>query len=135
TVAQLKKVGIDARVNEMEFATYAQGRARGTLRDMYMVAWYDLGDAENALIWYTKPSGIAVWDNGEFESIMQRARTTMNPAARERLLQEANAIMNRELPASFLFQIPAIYGVNKSVVGWEPRKDEIIGWLYKVSLR
>jgi peptide/nickel transport system substrate-binding protein len=134
-VAQLKKVGIDLKLNEMEFATYSVGRGRGTLRDMYMVAWYDLGDAENALVLYTKRGGFSVWDNPEFEGVMQKARTTTNPNARQQFLREANAIMNRELPASFLFQVPAIYGVSRNVVGWEPRRDELVGWLYKVVLK
>lgn len=135
--AQLRKVGIDAKVNIMEYAVYASARSKNPrpLKDMYIVNWYHLGDAELALGWYDKSAPTVLWDNQEYFEVFGKARTTMKPAERERLLRRAVDIMNRELPSLFLFQLSQLYGVHKSVKGWQPRFDEQIGWLYKVEIQ
>jgi peptide/nickel transport system substrate-binding protein len=134
--AQLKKVGIDVKPNIMEFAVWADGiyKTPKPLKDFYLVGWYNLGDAELALIWYDKSSPAVLWENNEFETVFSKARVTVNSADREALLRKASEIMNRELPATPLFQLFQLYGVDKRVVGWVPRSDELIGWLYKADL-
>jgi peptide/nickel transport system substrate-binding protein len=132
---QLKEVGIDVDVKLMEYAVWSEQRVKRTLKDMHLIGWYNLGDAEFALIWYSTPSGRTYWENEGFDEVFAKARSEMNPTEREKLLHQAMEIMHDEVPAAFLFQIPAIYGVSKDVEGFQPRPDELIGWLYKVDVR
>ncbi|WP_329455647.1 ABC transporter substrate-binding protein [Streptomyces sp. NBC_01497] len=63
-----------------------------------------------------------VWSsyhNTSFDALVDRARQTIDPAARDRLYAQAYAILDKDLPGIGLFQIYSIYGANKRLI-WHP---------------
>jgi ABC-type transport system substrate-binding protein len=102
---------------------------------MHLIGWYNDGDAENGMISYSHPgTGQALSTFTDFDDTLNKARIETNPAAREQLLQQAAALMNSELPATMLFQLPSVFGVAKRVSGFVPRQDGNIIDLNKVSV-
>jgi peptide/nickel transport system substrate-binding protein len=132
---QLKNVGVKTNVNIMEYAAYSTLRRANKLSGMHLIGWYNDGDAENAMISYSHPgTGQALSTFTDFDDTLNKARIETTPAAREQLLQQAAALMNSELPATMLFQLPSVFGVAKRVNGFVPRQDGNIIDLNKVSV-
>ena len=67
-----------------------------------------------------------VWSsyhNGRFDSLVDKARQTIDPAKRDRLYEQAHGILNTDMPGIGLFQIYSIYGANKRLQ-WQPDAQE-----------
>lgn len=54
-----------------------------------------------------------------FDALVDKARETIDPTAREKLYARAYGILDKDLPGIGLFQIYSIYGANKRLV-WHP---------------
>lgn len=124
--SQLEQVGIKINLQVLEWGDYSERNANKELSPMYIIGWYNVGDSEFALVWYSTDSGRSYWENPEFDELFNRAQTTVDPVERQALFEQANQMMSEELPSSFLFQLPALFGTSKAVANWEPRQDEML---------
>ena len=131
--AQLEEVGIRTNVQVLEWGDYSERNDQKQLSPMHIIGWYNVGDAEFAMVWYSTKSGRSYWENQEFDELFSQAQATIDPAEREALFHQANEMMHENLPSVFLFQLPAIYGLSKRVEQWTPRPDEML-YLAETSL-
>ncbi|WP_051839201.1 ABC transporter substrate-binding protein [Streptomyces sp. NRRL F-5126] len=63
-----------------------------------------------------------VWSsyhNPDFDALVDKARRTIDPVARDRLYAKAYGILDKDTPGVGLFQIYSIYGANKRLL-WHP---------------
>ncbi|MFI6344375.1 ABC transporter substrate-binding protein [Streptomyces sp. NPDC050560] len=63
-----------------------------------------------------------VWSSyhsAAFDALVDKARATIDPAAREKLYARAYGVLNKDVPGIGLFQIYSIYGANKRL-DWQP---------------
>lgn len=132
--SQLGKVGINARVDVLEWGTYSKLLAAKKIGALHLIGWYNVGDADFAMVWYATASGRSFWENPEFDQLFAAARSELDPKKREELLHRAGQMMHDELPSVYLFQLPALYGVSAKVGNWKPRPDEMLD-LRKATLR
>lgn len=131
--AQLEEVGIRTNVQVLEWGDYSERNDQKQLSPMHIIGWYNVGDAEFAMVWYSTNSSRSYWENQEFDELFNKAQSTIDPAEREKLFQQASEMMHDNLPSVFLFQLPAFYGLSKRVENWAPRPDEML-YLAETSL-
>jgi peptide/nickel transport system substrate-binding protein len=124
--AQLEKVGIRTKVDVVEWGTYSKLLAAKKMGPVHLIGWYNVGDADFAMVWYATSSGRSFWEHPEFDRLFAASRSELDPKKRETLLHEAGQMMHDELPSVFLFQLPALYGVSAHVDNWQPRPDEML---------
>ena len=124
--SQLAKAGITVKVDVLEWGAYSKVLAAKKMGPMHLIGWYNVGDADFALVWYWTGSGRAFWDNADFDRLFLASRSELNPGKRQALLHEAGHMMSQQLPSIFLFQLPALYAVNAKVGNWKPRPDEML---------
>lgn len=122
----LNKIGVKATVNIVEGGVFQQMNNALKFGPLYMVGWYNLGDADFATVWYTKAGLRTHWYNEDYEKMFVAARSTNDVNERIRIYREMGALAYRENPSIFLFGLPSIYGVAKNVKGFGAAADKIL---------
>jgi peptide/nickel transport system substrate-binding protein len=122
----LAEVGIKAQVNVVEGGVFSKMAEAQDLGPAHLVGWYSLGDADFAAVWFTKGSGRSFWVDPEYEKLFLEARTTVDQDKRLAAYHRMMAIMHEANPAIFLYGLPSIYGVSKSLTGFNPPSDKIL---------
>lgn len=90
--------------------------------DVARAGWVaDYADAQNYL--YLGKTGNAVgnyarYSNPEFDAVLKKSDETLDPAARAKLLKEAEAILLRDMPMIPLMYTAALHLVSPKVKGW-----------------
>ncbi|KQT49030.1 ABC transporter substrate-binding protein [Aureimonas sp. Leaf454] len=82
----------------------------------------DYGDPENFLAMNTtsnKTFNYAKWSDPEYDALMAKSYDEKDPAARAKLLHEAETILMREQPVAPLLVNNDLWLVSKRVVGWQ----------------
>jgi len=74
------------------------------------------------------------WSSPAFDERAHRARSTLDPAPRARLFQEAEAILLDDLPVIPLYFYQNIYRLQSSVQNWTPSPDQHPFWRF-IELR
>lgn len=132
---QLEKIGVKVTVVPKEWGVFIKELRADQLGPMFLIGWYNYGDASFALTHFTSRSTFGVYQkNAQFDELVARGESQIDPEDRMRAYQRATELMRDEAPAAFLIQMPAIYGVSERVVGFKPRADE--RWnLFDVDLK
>ena len=65
----------------------------------------------------------AGYSNSEIDRLLDEAATELDRGVRASMYQEAEAIVNAEVPYVYLWVPQDIYGVSKRVSGWSPSPD------------
>jgi peptide/nickel transport system substrate-binding protein len=85
-------------------------------------AWPTI-DADGLLTLFAPGNTYAYWENAAFGDLLQKGRSTTDPAARQGFYKQATALMCEEAPAIFLYVQPTTYGSAKRVT-WAARGDD-----------
>jgi peptide/nickel transport system substrate-binding protein len=64
--------------------------------------------------------------NPELDALLDAANTELDQSKRAELYQQAEAIVNRDLPKVYLWVAKELYGVSEKVSGWQPSADSRI---------
>lgn len=129
----LTKAGIRTKVVVGEAAQLTQKwRTAGKPKtgDMYFTSWgngsLDPFDIFNPTHRTNDRGNSAGYSNPEVDRLVDAAAVETDPAKRAGLYQEAEVIVNRDLPYVYLWVPQDIYGVSKRVKGWKPSPDSRI---------
>lgn len=122
----LNEIGVKATVNVVEGGVYSKMSVANQLGPLSMIAWYNLGDADFASVWFTRDGRRTVWINDDYERFFAAGRSTNDEAARIRAYHQMSAVMFRENPAIFLFGLPSVYAVGNRVSGFGAASDKIL---------
>jgi peptide/nickel transport system substrate-binding protein len=121
---QLGKIGVRTQVVTHEWGSYV-GKWPDGLVPMYMLGWAGSWDADGILYPLLRSGQrFARWSNPDFDSIIDKARRTLDEGERVKLYRQASLLAHEEAPWLFLFHGMDIYGVNRAVGDWEPTSDE-----------
>ena len=88
-------------------------------------------DYEMTIVSHTEPLDIAIYargpddyyfgyDSAAFVAVMDQLNGTVDPAARQDLLAEAQRILADDVPAAFLFQLPKLGVFARGLQGFWP---------------
>ncbi|MBN9063306.1 MAG: hypothetical protein BGP06_04330 [Rhizobiales bacterium 65-9] len=130
----LNEIGVKATVNVVEGGVYSKISVAQELGPLSMIAWYNLGDADFASVWFTKGGKRTVWVNDDYEKFFAMGRATNDEAARIKAYHQMSQVMFKENPAVFLFGLPSVYAVSNKITGFGAASDKILR-LSKVELK
>lgn len=123
--AQLAEVGVTAQISEMEFGAWlTKYRKDRNLGDMayFGLAWPTL-DADGLLSFWESSNDQAYYENPEFDSLIQEARSTTDSSRRLELYADATKILCDAPPHIGMFFQPITYATSPNV-HWTPRGDD-----------
>jgi len=124
-VGQLGQVGVRTQLNVMDFGTYWTNYwLTAKLNGLWFLGNGDpLFDSDYLLtgMLYSKGRGW-YYSSPKTDALIERARTTMDVAARQKVYAELMQDLHDEAPWIFLFVGKDVYGVS-SRIAWQPRPD------------
>ena len=132
-VAQMwTRIGVRTQVESLPWAAYAARTARQE-HNARLAGWGSVtGEASYMLVNIfgtfdrekrTGASNNSRYSNPELDALTARATATLDDAARERLLQEAVAMVDRETAMIPLFQLVNFWATRRGIT-YAPRMDE-----------
>jgi peptide/nickel transport system substrate-binding protein len=132
-VAQMwTRIGVRTAVEALPWASYSTRAARQEF-NMRLVGWGSVtGEASYMLVnifgTYDRERRIGAsnssrYSNPQLDALTARATATLDDAARERLLQEAVAMVDSETAMIPLFQLVNFWATRRGIT-YEPRMDE-----------
>jgi peptide/nickel transport system substrate-binding protein len=126
-VSYLQDIGINAELASAgDWATYLSERSQGNLVGLYQLGWTgDNGDPDNFIGYFF--SGVSVplaregyYQNAEVADLLLQGRVLSDPAAREVLYDEAEAIMAATADRIYIAHGPVPLAFNNRVTGYVP---------------
>lgn len=121
---QLKEIGIEAEVKVIEWGAYLDGTANGE-HDMFILGWVTVtGDPDYGLyaLFHSSQHGAAgnrtFYSNARVDELLDTARGTADPAAREAAYKEAQEIIRDEAPWIFTWTGEDLTGTRSNVKGF-----------------
>lgn len=124
----LGKVGIKANLLTAEYSTFFGTWSKGDYRGMSMIGVTNPDGAPNSLFnlfLYSKGSWPFSWTDARLDMLIEKARSTMDQAARVATYRELEQYVHDNAPWLFLWEQKDLYGINKSLK-WEPSSNEIM---------
>ena len=113
-VAQLAKVGITAKVQNVEWAQWLANTYGGPKNyDLTIISHVEPFDLDN----FTKPEYYWGYNNPKFKELYARIKTTANPAERNQLLGEAQKMLADDAVLAWLYQPQWVTVARKGLQG------------------
>ncbi len=114
--AQLREVGINAEISNLEWAQWLEQVFRGKDFGLTIVSHTEPMDIGI----YAKPDYYFQYDNAAFQTLMSDLNAETDPAMRSEMLKKAQTIISEDYVNGYLFQLAALSVANSKVVGlWE----------------
>ena len=114
--SQLREVGIETRIENVEWAQWLEQVFRGHDFDLTIVSHTEPADINI----YARPDYYFGYDNPEFQSLIAQLDATANPEQRGALLRQAQETIARDHVNAFLFQLAKTGVADARVEGlWE----------------
>lgn len=124
--AQLKEIGVDITIEQLEWGTYLASTGRGDA-DIYTMGWSNSsGDADYGLsaMLHSSMAGSqgnrSFFRNDEFDALLEAGKIELNDEKRKLIYAKAQDIMNEEVP---------IYPLNFSLANAGVNIDEVEGYV------
>jgi peptide/nickel transport system substrate-binding protein len=111
--AQLAKIGINVKVQNVEWAQWLSGTYGNKDYDLSIVSHVEPFDLGN----YAKPDYYWGYQSKEFNTLFDRIKTTANQAERNKLLGEAQRLLAHDAANGFLYQPQWPTAAKKGVKG------------------
>jgi len=99
--AQLRAVGIDAEISNLEWAQWLEQVFRGHDFDLTIVSHTEPADIGI----YARPDYYFQYDNPKFQKLIADLAVTIDPAKRSEMLKEAQRIISEDYVNGYLFQL------------------------------
>ena len=123
--AQLREIGINIKIEILEWATYLNETGSGE-SDLFLLGWTNSsGDADFGMtpILHSSNKGTAgnrsFFDNNEFDELLELAKIELDPVKRAELYAKAQDIMNEEIPLLPLYFLLSSSAIRTNVNGFE----------------
>ena len=114
--AQLREVGIDAAIENVEWAQWLEEAFTGHDYDLTIVAHTEPMDIGI----YADPDYYFGYDSAEMRSLMERLAATVEEGERAAILQDAQRLIAEDFANAYLFQLPSLNVVRTGVEGIWP---------------
>ena len=111
--AELAKVGVDVKIENVEWAQWLSGVYKDKNFDLTIISHVEPMD----LVIYADPSYYFQYDSQAFRDIMRKVNTTVDPEARKKYLGEAQMQLATDAVNVFLFQLAQITVANAKLKG------------------
>ncbi|MNW34776.1 Heme-binding protein A precursor [compost metagenome] len=122
---QLKAIGVNVKVNNVESSVYRTLVPSNKQSDMYVLGWSSTNTLDaDAAIYAILRSGesYSTYNNEEVDAKLDEARSTSDQERRKALYKEIQEIVLQDAPRIFLYQENQYYGVSNEL-NWNGRID------------
>lgn len=114
--AQLREVGIDTEITNLEWAQWLEQVFKGKDFDLTIVSHTEPADINI----YARPEYYFQYDNADFQALIDELAVTSDPAKRTELNQKAQRIIAEDYVNGYLFQLANVGVANAKINGlWE----------------
>ncbi|MEM7645168.1 MAG: ABC transporter substrate-binding protein, partial [Pseudomonadota bacterium] len=114
--SQLRAVGIETEIQNLEWAQWLEQVFRGKDYDLTIVSHTEPADINI----YARPDYYFQYDNPEFQALMVEITGTSDPAMRSEMLKRAQRIIADDHVNAYLFQLAKTGVANAGIQGlWE----------------
>ena len=134
-------LGLDVQLNPVESTTYtALTKDINTAPQMYILGWCaDYPDPQNwlSVYWKTGAFGERIgYSNPDFDKLVDQADTTVDPATRADLYQQAQDLLVAGSPVSFMWNNVNSYLIKPWITGYEltPQDSPWPGYVNPASI-
>ncbi|MDU2422646.1 MAG: ABC transporter substrate-binding protein [Bifidobacterium scardovii] len=127
--SQLAKIGIDLKVNVVEFSTWLQDVY--TNKD-YDISLVDHNESHDFYQWAT-PDYYYNYDNAEVQKLYQQAIASTSDKTRDELLAKAAKIVSEDAPADWLFNYRVTTAWANGVTGFPVNLNQTLLPLYNLA--
>ncbi|MEE4163337.1 MAG: peptide ABC transporter substrate-binding protein [Woeseiaceae bacterium] len=127
-------LGVETTLINEEFQVLLANMRERKVTEVFRSSWNgDYNDAHTFLSIFESgsPWNLSGWSNAEYDSLMRRASTQLNPETRRRYLEEAERLLLAEYPVIPLYYYVSKHLVSPEVEGWE---DNILDYHYSHHL-
>ena len=111
--AELAQVGIEASIENVEWAQWLDGVFKNKNYDLTIVAHVEPHD----LAIYADPNYYFQYDSPSFRAVMAKANAALDPAERRQALEAAQRQLADDAVNAFLFQLPDITVARRGLLG------------------
>jgi len=111
--AQLRAVGINAEISNLEWAQWLEQVFRGKDYNLTIVSHTEPMDIGI----YANPDYYFQYDNADFQALIKELRGITDPEKRNDLLKQAQTIISEDYVNGYLFQLPRLSVAKKEVEG------------------
>ncbi|WP_053956424.1 glutathione ABC transporter substrate-binding protein [Inediibacterium massiliense] len=122
---QLKAINIDAEVKVVEWGAFLDGTTAGE-HDMFILGWVTVtGDPDYGLypLFHSSQHGAGgnrcFYSNSKVDELLDKGRTSVDPAVREKAYMEVQQIIRDEAPWVFTWLGEDLAGVRSNVKGFK----------------
>ena len=136
----LARIGINVSIETMDWPAYLAGADAGE-HDMMIIGWTAVtGDADYVMFplfhssSYGSAGNRAFWSTPELDALIEAGRAETNPAERQRIYAEAQAIIRAEAPLILLRHPEQLVAINPNVENFVPNPAMAHNWA-RVTLR
>ncbi|MEM9794863.1 MAG: ABC transporter substrate-binding protein [Pseudomonadota bacterium] len=114
--SQLRAVGVDTEIQNLEWAQWLEQVFRGKDYDLTIVSHTEPADINI----YARPDYYFQYDDADFQALMETIGTTTDPATRSQLLQDAQEKIADDFVNAYLFQLAKTGVADARIDGlWE----------------
>ena len=111
--AQLREVGFEVETSNLEWAQWLDQVFRNKDYDLTIVSHTEPNDINI----YARPDYYFLYDNKEFQDLMQQLTLTADAAERTKLLHKAQTIISEDYVNGYLFQLAKLGVAKANIVG------------------
>ena len=122
--AQLKEIGINIKIEILEWAAFLSATGTGK-SDLFMLGWSNSsGDADYGIssVLHSNMKGSSgnrsFFDNPTFDALLNKGKVELDSTKRSELYAQAQNIMNEEVPILPIYFMPASAGIREEVKGF-----------------
>jgi len=126
--AMVKEAGFDVKIQSTEFATSLDLADRGQY-EAYVLAWSGRADPDGNIFSFDackQPLNYAGYCKPEVDDILNKSRTTRDPAERRRLFDQLAAIALKDRPIVYLYHRHWLWAYTNKLSGLRPVPDGLV---------
>ena len=126
--AMVKEAGFDVKIQSTEFATSLDMADKGQF-EAYVLAWSGRADPDGNIFSFDackQPLNYAGYCKPEVDEILNKSRTTRDPAERRKTYEQLAAIALKDRPIVYLFHRHWLWAYNDKVSGFRPIPDGLV---------
>ncbi len=126
--AMVKDAGFDVKIQSTEFATSLDMADKGQF-EAYVLAWSGRADPDGNIFSFDackQPLNYAGYCKPEVDEILNKSRTTRDPAERRKAYEQLAAIVLKDRPIVYLFHRHWLWASSAKLSGFKPIPDGLV---------
>ena len=126
--AMVKEAGFDVKIQSTEFATSLDLADKGQY-DAYVLAWSGRADPDGNIFSFDackQPLNYAGYCKPEVDDILNKSRTTRDPAERRKIFEQLAAIALKDRPIVYLYHRHWLWAYTNKLSGLRPVPDGLV---------